>query len=121
MTEFDEYLQLGNELEQENNILMAYAAYYEAIKRGTGEQKQIIENYLKMLIEKRTKDKSERNQQLKSQLLKWIEEEKISYAISCFSNILNENNKNNNTNDNGCHKIYVYRKLFPFLNLLLFL
>lgn len=91
MTEFDEYLQLGNELEQENNILMAYAAYYEAIKRGTGEQKQIIENYLKMLIEKITKDKSERNQQLKSQLLKWIEEEKISYAISCFSNILTMN------------------------------
>ena len=65
MTEFEVYLQLGNELEQEHNSLMAYAAYLEAIKKGTEEQKQIIENYIKLFQKKISKDKVEKNQQLK--------------------------------------------------------
>lgn len=91
MTEFEVYLQLGNELEQEHNSLMAYAVYLEAIKKGTEEQKQIIKNYIKLFQKKISKDKVEKNQQLKSQLLKWIEEGKISYALSCFNNILPTN------------------------------
>lgn len=89
MTEFDTYLQLGNELETENKMLMAFSAYLEAIKKAGEGQKQIIENYLKLLVGKIKKDNKERNQELKEQLLKWKDEGKVSVAISSYENIYN--------------------------------
>ena len=89
MTEFDTYLQLANELETENKMLMAYSAYLEAIKKAGEGQKQIIENYLKLLVGKIKKDNKERNQELKGQLLKWKDEGEVSVAISCYENIYN--------------------------------
>ena len=89
MMEFDTYLQLGNELETENKILMAFSAYLEAIKRAGEEQKRIITNYVKLMVEKIPQNNEERNQELKEQLLKWKDEGKVSVAISCYENIYN--------------------------------
>lgn len=89
MMEFDTYLQLGNELETENKILMAFSAYLEAIKRAGEEQKRIIGNYVKLMVEKIPQNNEERNQELKEQLLKWKDEGKVSVAISCYENIYN--------------------------------
>ena len=90
MNEFDIYMQLGNQLEQEEKMLMAYAAYATARQRAEAEQKELISNYLVMVAKKIGKTPQECNQELKIQLLQWINEGELAFAISCLTNIFEE-------------------------------
>ena len=83
--EFNEYLELGNKLEQENKIIMACAAYLEAIKNGTEEQSEMVKKYAKMLAKNISEDYSERNHQVQQQLLEWKEQGKLLYAKRMWS------------------------------------
>lgn len=90
--EFNMYMQLGNCLEQENKFLMAYGAYVEAIKNAEPECRQVIGGYLLVLAGKLSKKAKERNEELKNQLLQWIREGNIAFAVACFFNICEELN-----------------------------
>ena len=97
MTVFDEYLQLGNKLENENKIIMACAAYMEANRRAEENQKQILGNYISILLNKINISKIninnfERNQELKQQLLEWMYNDKEDYAVTCFEHIKSDIN-----------------------------
>lgn len=87
MTEFDIYMQLGSGLEKEKKFLMAYAAYTEAALNGGTGEKELIENYLLTVGKNLSKTAQERNQELKEQLLEWIQTGELVFAISCFHNI----------------------------------
>lgn len=90
MTEFDIYMQLGNQLEKENKLLMAYGMYMEAFYSATEEEQGLLKSFLELLEEKVSVTAEERNQELKLQLLEWIAAGEISCAISCYSNIIDK-------------------------------
>lgn len=85
---FNTYMQLGNRLENESKILMAYAAYMEAFYCSTEENKELLKSFLDIIQAKITPVAEERNRELKLQLLEWIKAGEVSCAISCYSNII---------------------------------
>lgn len=87
---FNEYMQLGNQLEKENKILMAYSAYAQAFYCSTEENKRILKNFLDLMFPKISSLAEVRNAELKKQLMEWISSGKVSYAIDCYGNIMNE-------------------------------
>lgn len=88
--EFNIYMHLGSCLEQENKLLMAYGAYMEAMKKAETEHRKVISDYLFVLAGKLSKIAQERNEELKNQLLQWIKEGNIAFALACFYNICEE-------------------------------
>lgn len=88
MTEFDIYMQLGNQLEKENKILMAYAAFTEAMEKAREQEKELIDIYIVNLAKRLSKVAEERNKELKEQLLYWIKIGEVSFAITCLKNIV---------------------------------
>lgn len=122
MIEFEEYLKLGNELEAENNILMACAIYLEAIKYSIGEQKQVIENYVNVLARKISNNNAERNRQVKQVLMDWKNKGKIAYAIKSVNNIYNDMDGINWLDSDNvilyrCFKVYHFEEEYGVVSL----
>lgn len=88
--EFNTYMQLGNQLERENKILMAYGAYMEAFYCSTEENRELLKNFLDIMLAKIPPLAEVRNKELKLQLMEWIKAGEVSYAINCYSNIIDK-------------------------------
>lgn len=69
---------------------MTYAAYATVRQRAEAERKELLDKYLLIVAKKVIKTAQECNLELKMQLLQWIKQGEISYAISCLSNIFEE-------------------------------
>lgn len=92
MNEFDIYMQLGNRLEVEGKIVMAHAAYLEAMSKGGIAERKVIESYLPTLGKKLSKGTKEWNEEVKGQLLQWIREGEIRAAVVCIYNVVEQLN-----------------------------
>ena len=86
--DFNTYMQLGNQLEKETKMLMAYSAYMEALRYSTEENKELLKNFLTLIASKITPFAEERNNELKSQLMEWIKAGEMLYAVSCYRNVM---------------------------------
>lgn len=90
MSEFDTFMQLGARLEQENKMLMAYGAYAEAMYQSVGSRKNLIQSFLISIKNNISQSAKERNKELKTQLMEWIHQGELSYAVACYGNLMGE-------------------------------
>lgn len=88
MEEFELYMQLAKECEKKDKFLIAYALYAEASYQSAGSRKNLIESLMLDLENQISKDITEKNKELKEQLMDWIQIGEIQQAICCYSNIL---------------------------------
>lgn len=86
--DFSTYMQLGNQLEKENKMLMAYGAYMEAFYCSPEENKKLLNNFLEIMLPQITPFVEARNRELKQQLMEWIQAGEISYSVRCYANIM---------------------------------
>lgn len=86
--DFSTYMQLGNQLEKENKMLMAYGAYMEVFYCSPEENKKLLNNFLEIMLPQITPFVEARNRELKQQLMEWIQAGEISYSVRCYANIM---------------------------------
>ncbi len=87
MNNFENYLVIGNNLENQGKYLVAYTMYLEALRYADSDSSNTLESYLKSYHQKITFNFSLLNCELKEQFITWIQQSNTKYCIVCLSHL----------------------------------
>ncbi len=87
MNTFENYLIVGNGLEEHGKYLLAYTMYLEALRYADSGSSVTLENYLQSYQQKITFNFSKLNDELKEQFIAWIRQGQTEYCLICLTHL----------------------------------
>lgn len=87
MNTFENYLIIGNGLEEQGKYLLAYTMYLEALRYADSVSSETIEKYLQSYYQKITFNFSELNDEIKGQFITWIKQDYTEYCFICLTHL----------------------------------